>query len=71
VGGTKFAFENVMDPAAVQSDINRRFAARKARNEQQQIAKERERMAEWLATYHLNAEALRSEEERKKNQKPE
>ena len=71
VGGTKFAFENVLDPAAVQSDINRRFAARKARNEQQQVAKERERMAEWLATYHLNAEALRDEEESKKNQKPE
>ena len=71
VGGTKLAFENVMDPAAVQSDINRRFAARKAKNEQQQVAKERERMAEWLATYHLNAEALRDEEEQKKNQKPE
>ena len=71
VGGTKLAFENVMDPAAVQSDINRRFAARKAKNEQQQIAKERERMAEWLATYHLNAETLRDEEEKKKNQKPE
>jgi hypothetical protein len=71
VGGTKLAFENVLDPAAVQSDINRRFAARKAKNEQQQVAKERERMAEWLATYHLNAEALRNEEERKKNQKPE
>ena len=63
--------ENVMDPAAVQSDINRRFAARKAKNEQQQIAKERERMAEWLATYHLNSESLRDEQERKTNQKPE
>ena len=70
VGGTKLAFEDVLDPAAVQSDINRRFAARKTRNEQQQIAKERERMADWLATYHNNAEALRAEEERKK-QKPE
>jgi Cyclic nucleotide-binding domain len=70
VGGTKLAFENVMDPAAVQSDINRRYAARKSKNEQQQIAKERERMAEWLATYHLNASELRSEEDRK-NQKPE
>lgn len=69
VGGTKLAFENVLDPAAVQSDINRRFAARKDRNEQQRISKERERMAEWLATYHHNAEALRKEEE-KKNQKP-
>ncbi|HEY9529289.1 MAG TPA: hypothetical protein VIR02_19520, partial [Anaerolineales bacterium] len=71
VGGTKLAFENVLDPAAVQSDINRRYAARKARNEQQQIAKERERMADWLATYHLNAETLREEEERKNNPKPE
>jgi hypothetical protein len=70
VGGTKLAFENVLDPAAVQSDINRRFAARKAKNEQERVAKERERMAEWLATYHLNSDALR-EEERKKNQKPE
>ena len=70
VGGTKLAFENVIDPAAVQSDINRRFAARKAKNEQDRVAKERERMAEWLATYHLNANDLRSEEERKK-QKPE
>jgi len=70
VGGSKLAFENVLDPAAVQSDINRRFAARRAKNEQQQIARERERMAEWLATYHLNAEQLRKEEE-KKNQKPE
>jgi hypothetical protein len=60
-----------MDPAAVQSDINRRFAARKAKNEQQQVAKERERMAEWLATYHLNSESLRDEQEGKTNQKPE
>ena len=71
VGGTKLAFENVIDPAAVQSDINRRFAARKAKNEQERVAKERERMAEWLATYHNNAETLRAEEERKKSQKPE
>jgi hypothetical protein len=71
VGGTKMAFEDVLDPASVQSDINRRFAARKAKNEQARIAQERERMAEWLATYHLNAEALRAEEERKKNQKAE
>jgi hypothetical protein len=70
VGGTKLAFENVLDPAAVQSDINRRFAARKAKNEQARIAQERERMAEWLATYHRSAETLRSEEEQKKDQKP-
>jgi hypothetical protein len=71
VGGTKLAFENVLDPASVQSDINRRYAARKTKNEQQQIARERERMADWLATYHTSAEAFRDEQERRKNQKPE
>ena len=69
VGGSKLAFENVLDPAAVQSDITRRFAARKDKNEQQRVAKERERMAEWLATYHSNAEQLKKEEE-KNDQKP-
>lgn len=68
VGGTKMAFENVIDPAAVQSDIDRRRMARSDKKRQAEIAAERERMAEWLATYHNNAEALR--QEAKKNQKP-
>jgi hypothetical protein len=69
VGGSKLAFENVIDPASVQSDIDRRREARQAKQAAAKVAAERERMAEWLATYHLNAEALRNEEE-KKNQKP-
>lgn len=69
VGGTKLAFEDVIDPASVQSDIDRRRMARSERKRQAEIAAERERMAEWLATYHNNADALRREEE-KKNQKP-
>jgi hypothetical protein len=70
VGGSKLAFENVIDPASVQSDIDRRREARQAKQAAAKVAAERERMAEWLATYHLNAEQLRREEE-KKNQKPE
>lgn len=70
VGGSKLAFENVIDPASVQSDINRRREARQAKQAEAKIAAERERMAEWLATYHLNAEELRKEGE-KKDQKPE
>lgn len=70
VGGSKLAFENVIDPASVQSDINRRREARQAKQAAAKVAAERERMAEWLATYHLNAEQLRREEEEKKNQKP-
>jgi uncharacterized membrane protein YdbT with pleckstrin-like domain len=70
VGGSKLAFENVVDPASVQSDIDRRREQRQSKQVAAKVAAERERMAEWLATYHLNAEQLRSEEEEKKNQKP-
>lgn len=67
VGGSKLAFEDVMDPASVQSDIDRRREARQARQAAAKIAAERERMAEWLATYHLNADDLKREEEQKKH----
>ncbi len=69
VGGSRLAFENVIDPASVQSDIDRRREARQSRQAAAKVAAERERMAEWLATYHLNADELKREEE-KKNQKP-
>jgi hypothetical protein len=69
VGGSRLAFEDVMDPASVQSDIDRRREARQAKQAAARIAAERERMAEWLATYHMNADELKREEE-KKNQKP-
>jgi hypothetical protein len=69
VGGSRLAFEDVMDPASVQSDIDRRREARQAKQAAARIAAERERMAEWLATYHMNADELKREED-KKNQKP-
>jgi hypothetical protein len=65
VGGTKLAFEDVMDPASVQSDIDRRRLARTAKKQQAVVAAERERMAEWLATYHRNSEELRKEEQKR------
>lgn len=68
VGGTKLAFEDVMDPATVLSDIDRRRMARKAKQDEARIASERDRMAEWIATYHRAAEQFREEE--KRNQKP-
>jgi uncharacterized membrane protein YdbT with pleckstrin-like domain len=72
VGGSKLAFEDVMDPASVQSDIDRRREARKANQDAARVAAERDRMAEWLATYHRNAGELTDElrrEEEKKNRK--
>ena len=69
VGGTKMAFEDVIDPATVQSDIDRRRMARQAKQSESKIAVERDRMAEWLATYHRASQDFREEE--KRNQKKE
>ncbi|HET9909720.1 MAG TPA: cyclic nucleotide-binding domain-containing protein [Anaerolineales bacterium] len=70
VGGSKFAFEDVMDPPAVQSDIDRRRMARSAKKKEAEVATERERMAEWLATYHTSSDDFRREMD-KRNQKSE
>ena len=65
VGGTKLTFEDVIDPASVQSDINRRREAQAARKREAQAAQERERMAEWLVAYHQNAENFRREQDQR------
>lgn len=70
VGGTKLTFENVIDPATVQSDIDRRRMAQKTRKEEKEKAAKREEMAGWLAVYHENSEKFRQEENERK-QKPE
>ena len=70
VGGSKFAFEDVMDPPSVQSDIDRRRMARSAKKKEAEATMERERMADWLATYHRNAEDFQREME-KRNPKSE
>lgn len=54
VGGTKLTFQDVLDPAGVQADINRRRIARLARKNEETANIERERMATWLAAYHQN-----------------
>jgi hypothetical protein len=55
VGGTKLAFEDVLDPASVQADIDRRRATRIAKKREAEANAERERMADWLVAYHENA----------------
>lgn len=67
VGGSTMAFEDVMDPAAVQSDIDRRRMARSASQTAAKTTAERNRMAEWLAAYHRNAEQFKDEERRGQN----
>lgn len=67
VGGSTMAFEDVMDPASVQSDIDRRRIARSASQTAAKTAAERNRMAEWLAAYHRNADQFKDEERRGQN----
>lgn len=70
VGGSKMAFEDVIDPATVQSDIDRRRMARSAKQNEAKIAAERDRMADWLATYHKSADDFKREDEQsRRNQK--
>ena len=62
VGGSKLEFQDVFDPNTVQSDIDRRRMARIAAKGAAQAAADRERMAEWIATYHRGSEEFRKEE---------
>ncbi|MFO3798026.1 MAG: hypothetical protein ACK8QZ_12240, partial [Anaerolineales bacterium] len=56
----KMAFEDVLDPAGVQADIDRRRMARMAKKKEAEAAVERERFANWLAVYHQSADELRN-----------
>jgi hypothetical protein len=67
VGGSKLEFQDVYDPPSVQSDIDRRRMARTASKNAAASAADRERMAEWVATYHRSAEEFRREEEARRN----
>jgi hypothetical protein len=72
IGSTQFAFEDVLDPAGVQSDVDRRRLARISAKEAAEREKERNRMADWMATYHQNVDEFRREQELKNaNQKTE
>jgi hypothetical protein len=54
VGGAKLTFQDVLDPAGVMSDINRRRMARLAKKSEEAASIDRERMATWVAAYHQN-----------------
>ena len=64
VGGNKMAFEDVVEPATVQSDIDRRRMLRQAKQSEGKLTQDREQMAEWLAFYHQSVEQFREEEKK-------
>jgi len=65
VGSTQFTFQDVLDPAGVQSDIDHRRLSRIAAKKETEQTTERNRMADWIASYHQNVEDLRREQELK------
>ena len=72
IGSAQFAFEDVLDPAGVQSDVDRRRLARIAAKQETERTTERNRMADWMAAYHQNVDEFRREQELKDTQsKPE
>lgn len=61
VGGAHLDFEDVLDPTAVQADIDRRRETRIARKREAESAAERERMSDWLVAYYENEPELRQQ----------
>jgi hypothetical protein len=62
VGGTHLDFKDVLDPNAVQADIDRRRETRIARKREVEAAAERERMSDWLVAYYENEPELRRQQ---------
>jgi len=61
VGSSQFAFEDVMDPAIVQSDIDRRRMSQIVAKKDAETATERNRMVDWLSTYYQNIDEIQKE----------
>ena len=62
IGKAAFTFDSVHNPAQVQQDIFARMDERQNQKREIDAARERARMAEWLAAYHRNVEDFRQEE---------
>jgi len=56
VGGTKLSFDYVYNPSEVQQDIFYRMGERLEQLQQYEIEGERERISEWIASYHRRVE---------------
>jgi hypothetical protein len=52
VGDTDFHFENVYDPSEVQRELFERFMVFKEKEQQANIQAERQRLGDWIETYH-------------------
>lgn len=62
VGTAELTFDNVYNPSQVQQDIFRRMLEHIERKKEQDAAAERERVSEWIATYHRTVEEMRRQQ---------
>ncbi|MFO7623048.1 MAG: cyclic nucleotide-binding domain-containing protein [Anaerolineales bacterium] len=62
VGTASFVFRGVYNPTAVRQEIFERIGHRKMVLKDQENIRERERIADWMAAYHRQAERLRQDE---------
>lgn len=60
VGTSTFTFEYVYDPSSVQQDLFARMAERKQKNKIDELNEERERVGDWIATYHQHQDEFRT-----------
>jgi uncharacterized membrane protein YdbT with pleckstrin-like domain len=63
IGKADFTFNNVHNPAQVQQDIFSRMDERQSQKREAEAARERARMAEWLAAYYRNVEGFHQAEQ--------
>lgn len=60
VGTSQFTFDEVYDPSHVQQDLFKRMAERQYRKRQRDINDERDRVSDWIATYHNHQDEFRT-----------
>jgi hypothetical protein len=62
VGNEKLTFDYVFNPVQVQYEISDRMYAYRKRKEEQEAARERERVADWLMAYHRQTSQVENDE---------
>lgn len=66
VGTSEFTFDHVYDPSKVQQDLFTKMALRQQKKKTDQMNEERERVGDWIATYHQHQDEFRTNTDRKK-----
>lgn len=64
VGTSEFTFDNVYDPSKVQQDLFAKMALRQQKKRTDQMNEERERVGDWIATYHQHQDEFRTTTDR-------